>query len=399
MKILIIQHFGGLGGGSKSAIDVATLFESLGNEVKIGIYKPDDNFIKLAKECGVEVVDDIPQPIVFNFHNASGFVGKTFLNYLKAQKMNNDWATFLSNCDVDLIILNSCVLSPLVNIVKSCGKKCYLFIRETHRKSVLANMMFCSQVKKVDAIFYLTNFDRKKWDIKDVKSFVVPEIVTPSKSNLVINNAVENKDCLKILFLGGFAYYKGALDLLNAILISSQAAKSLKIQCTVLGDLYTEYDSQSVAFKIAKYKYVNYRNICIKRIRQINSTKNAFVDVVGIASNISKYYKKSDLVVFPVKRVHQARPAYEAGLYKKTIVVPDFENFEENITDHFNGFIYKKNNLKSLSNLLIYLSNNMDIVRECGANNYEIAKAKHSQEYARTIVKSALLSLKDNSDI
>ena len=392
MRILIIQNYGGLGGGSRSCFDIAKILSKQGHEVYVSISHPDISLQKIAKENSFSIVSDAPDLVTYNFHSASGLSIKTILKHLAERKNLREWNSYLKCADyLDLVILNSSVLSPLANAVKSSGKKCFVFIRETYRKNFLMNLYIKSRLRLADKLFYLTNFDLKQWQISPSKSYVVPDIVDETMF-FKSKEKVESNNAFTLLFMGGFNYYKGAIDVLKAIELLTTSGEQSNIRFIILGGLCEEYDSLHFINKVLKLKHILYRNKCVKLANKLNKLNNVSVDLIGLTENVSKYYLECDAVIFPVKKVHQPRPAYEAGFFGKPIIVPDYPNFRENIENMENGFVYKRNNCHDLSRLLRNLISDRRLIVSVGANNKIRTEKNHSFKNANNAIKEALHS-------
>ena len=78
------------------------------------------------------------------------------------------------------------------------------------------------------------------------------------------------------------------------------------------------------------------------------------------------------MIIFPVKKVHQPRPVYEAGYYGRTVVIPNYDNFNESIINGYNGYTYKKNNIESFEKSLIEVFSNPDEVVKRGQANKKL---------------------------
>jgi len=99
---------------------------------------------------------------------------------------------------------------------------------------------------------------------------------------------------------------------------------------------------------------------------------------VGKVSNVGYYLKKCDLVVFPVVKIHQGRPIFEAGAFSKPVIVPDFENLKEFVTPDFNGIIYEKRNSNDLARVIDEVIENKHNLARYGINNNLKYHNKHS---------------------
>ena len=369
MNILIIQHFGGIGGGARSAIDVAQMLKNLNHNVDLMVGDVTNDYLSLIKEKGLNLIIDHPEFPIFNFHNASGSVLKTIYRFISTKKFIKDWNDYIKKSwKYDLVILNSSVLCPLVEIFQK----------------LQINNIEKNYLRKAEAVVYLTNFDKNAWNC-GMNQFVIPDVVDSEMFPLVSLQPIQ--DSVKLLYLGGLNFYKGALDLLKALYGLKE--KTFNYELYILGNLYEEYDNFSFLRKCISIKHIKYRKDCINYINKINKDYKR-IKLVGIVKDVSKYYRISNVIIFPVKKVHQPRPVYEAGYYGRTVVIPNYDNFNESIINGYNGYTYKKNNIESFEKSLIEVFSNLDEVVKRGQANKKLTIDNHSFANAIPILENIL---------
>ena len=81
----------------------------------------------------------------------------------------------------------------------------------------------------------------------------------------------------------------------------------------------------------------------------ISSSSIDNIEFIGEKSDLSEVYEKSDLLVFPMTKPHQSRPAFEIGLYSKPVIITKFDNIEEYFTENVNALVFKNNDIKNLA--------------------------------------------------
>jgi glycosyltransferase involved in cell wall biosynthesis len=87
----------------------------------------------------------------------------------------------------------------------------------------------------------------------------------------------------------------------------------------------------------------------------------------------------SDVIIFPVIKVHQGRPIFEAGFHNKPVIVPSFDNFKEYVKDGFNGLVYYKSSSKSLASIFDSIHNQKTLLIQMGKHNREMSLKNHSK--------------------
>ncbi len=393
MKILIIQNYGGLGGGSRSALDVAKVFLELKHSVDMIVDNPSEEFLTIGKKININIIENHPPIMLLTFHNASGLWIKSWFRFLKGKKNKNAWVNFFKNNNqYDLVVLNSSTLCCFCDILNNLNINNITIIRETFKKNILMNKLQFKYLKESNAIAYLTEFDKNQWNMNK-NEFILPEIIDESLYDDLNETSFFDNN---FLYLGGLSSCKGALTYLKAALEITKKRPDLKCSFTILGNTYKEFDKWSILKKIISFKHYNYRNKCNKVIYEIQCIDKKSLDLVGLTTDISKYYKKCMAVVFPVQEVHQPRPAYEAGLFKKPIILPDFDNFKDNVVDDVNGFYFQKKDSQSLAKVMIQIAENTKNSIFVGENNKKNTIEKHSLANAKKIMQQMLESFRKN---
>lgn len=380
MNITIIHHFGLLGGGTLSCFDIASILSKQGNNVTVAISNPSKKTKEYMVKKQIKYRTDIPSMIELNYHNASRSSIKALVKFYSSKLNKWDWLSFFQKDDSDIIILNSIIQSPLINIVKKCGKKCICFVRETicGENNSYINAKLKNMMNRADAVVFLTEYDKKEWNLSLTKTYVIPDIVDPQK---YLVKDIDKEDCYKIsfLYLGGLNYVKGALDLLKAFKL---LVEQYDCKLYVLGDTYEQFETPSFKMRLLHKKECEFRKCCISLIHEINKVSHDSVSIIGMTNDTSTWYSKSDVVVFPVKNVHQARPVYEAGFFSIPIIVPDYSNFDGIVENGKNGLRYKIDDIHDLYLCMKAFCDNPKLITECGYYNNRKTNKEHSFQVA-----------------
>lgn len=389
MKILIIYHYNDLGGGTLSGIDIA---RALCNDydIKISIPLISKNLKEKIGEFPKISYINGPSVPTFSYYNGGGGFLKTMIKYATQFKNYEEWKDLLKAEKPDLLIFNSIVQWPLlVNLVK-LNIPCMLFVRETMRGKLFwpINSYIKKKLEMATGVAFLTEYDKKQWIGKKrapANWTVIPDVVDKS-FHITSYYPIEDlrkqeglsKEDFVILYLGGFSKIKGILRIVNAMKYFSA---DTEIQLIILGNSSISPIKNGDNFiNLIRRNITNiYRSWIENKIFRINS-KGRKILVKGLQIDVGKWYRISDLVVFPVAKVHQARPVYEAGIYKKPIIVPNYDNFRETVVDDFNGLYYNKNSSRDLANKILTLSNNKSYCKWLGNNNFEFTIKNHEFE-------------------
>ncbi len=382
-KILIFHHCGTLGGGSLSCFDLIDMLSKEYN-IHLAIVNPTESV-----NCIIDDLD-VSEKIVLNnypsltFHNANHSSFKSVLKYLASKQYASDWIKVAQRIMPDLIILNSSVLAPVVDLFKKNGFKTLCIVRETLYKKpeLLVNRILRNQLSKASAVAFLTEYDLKTWAVNNSSNFVLPDVVNDRFYNYGVDKVHKNDDVFTFLYMGGIVLEKGIEILLDAYYCMPSDIKS---RLVILGaDPYKNTNS-SFVWKLLHKKEISRISVVNSKLRSFKQ-QNKEIELVGVVTDTSDYYLNSDVVIFPVSEIHQPRPAYEAGFFKKPIILPDCPNFKENITDGVNGAYYKADDAGSLADKMYLFAKGEYSVSLIGEKNNLITKEKHSLENVMPII-------------
>lgn len=395
MKIMIIQHYGGVGGGTNSCIDVAKILKRMGHNITIAISSPTSEVQSICEEQGVPIIE-VPPVVQLNYHSASGSVFSSLVKMVLSYRWHSAWRRFFDQLEIDVVVLNDSTPLPMANMIKKAGMKCLCTIRETCREKndSIWNNIIRHFAKNLDAVAFLTNFDKSRWSFPNtVHQYVLPDVVDTDRYTLSESpSEVEagTNEAVTFLYLGGFSYSKGALDLIKAF--GKVISAGHRAYLYILGDTFVGDRTHGIRSSIKKgqYKFVAQ---CLQSVEQINK-EHKYIFLEGRKKDVSQWYQKSDVIIFPVKDVHQARPVYEAGLYRKPVIVPDYDNFEESVVNSVNGLTYFKNDIDSLAEKMIQFIKAPNLIKELGINNESMYKKSHTIEYAQSVLEEILVDLK-----
>ena len=107
---------------------------------------------------------------------------------------------------------------------------------------------------------------------------------------------------------------------------------------------------------------------------------NHQINFVGRLHDMSNCYAACDVLLFPMRSPHQSRPAFESGLFKKPVIISDFENISEFVRDGRNGYKVAPNSVSAIVEKLSILKNDSKLKENLGHNNYLNTIESHSQE-------------------
>lgn len=396
MKILVVQHTDIIGGSLNGAIELVRCLIKLKENDKIDFYvqSTKDNREEIYRNTGIKVLENNLRVQTFDYFNGGNGLARILLKYCLSFKYIKEWESFLNREKYDLVILNTSVLWPICDVVNKSGAKCICYVRETVKGNVnsFINKRIRSKLSKCTGLFFLTEFDRINWNVPlaSGNQFVLPECV--NIPNTVYSKKNEraklslNNNIFYVLFMGGMQKIKGAETIIRAMKIIKDKGYEKKICLLLLGESGTE--TVSLTYKIKYFNKVRYQKKLNDFIKK-HALDNMIIRC-GYQNNIYDWLSAADIVVFPANSVHQARPIYEAGVVERSIILPDYSNFRENLIDGYNGITFEKGNADSLSDKIIEVYNNKTFLDEMGKHNYQMTKSSHSREKVSKLLEKAL---------
>jgi len=385
VRVLMVHHYGQIGGGTNSCFDICRMLIEEGHDVTLIIPKPSNAVIALSGRIGVKLISASVKAVCLSCHNADSGLAKAMTKFVLSTRFLGYWKQLFQKEQPDLIMFNSSIQGPLVRLAHQLGIKTVCFIRETAKEK---SVRFWKEANKkllstADVLVFLTNYDIKSWGIPSKgKQLVIPDIVDKKRFNL---NAVQNDSPASekkyLLYLGGLNEEKGALDLLRAFRICAQ--KNEKLHLIILGDTKgMPFKNLGTVHKLLRRRAIKYYETCKNELSCIEQQYGRILDV-GLVSDVSPWYKQADAIIFPVKKVHQARPVFEAGVFRKPVIIPDYPNFQDNVIDGFNGLFYRKNCVEDMAKKILYLFDSEDLLQEMGNNNYDVYFKEHTYQVAK----------------
>jgi len=143
---------------------------------------------------------------------------------------------------------------------------------------------------------------------------------------------------IHFLFFGNISEYK-RLDLLINAVEKLDASLKNKIIVTIAG--------QAVGWENYR-KLIKTKNIYLLDIKRVPEDK------------VSNLFTSNHYLVLPYQDIAQSGPLKIAFNYRLPVIASNLESFKEDVLHKENGFIFEKNNVDSLKDILEYIINNHD---------------------------------------
>ncbi|MUO32348.1 glycosyltransferase family 4 protein [Enterococcus gallinarum] len=391
-KIMLIHHFGGIGGAGVSLIDIV---KSLKESYDVTVLCPvePNNMINLLESMGVNVISIPYSSYILDFYSGGGrffFSRKACKLYLNRKKAKPLFEELIDNFEGDVVAINSMTLSWLGPVIKKKQKKTICF----HRETFLPNYFLGTKLIKhylrryFDRVVFISKYDCSSFEnYPKEKKVVIYDRVDSKKffeSNLIYSKGEKKY----ILFLGGFSKLKGAKVLVKSLKYLKESKFDIKL--IFVGNKEVK-NSQNKLEKIKRLFIKNVERDVNKIIKQ-NKLENEII-FRNITSSPEEYFKEASIIVFPSTLPHQARPVYEAGFSKIPIIISNFKNTEEFIKNNVTGFTFKKNDPRDLAAVIEkVLMMPKDKLNKILENNLINSNNKHEYE----TLSSELIALIEN---
>lgn len=377
IKILFVHHGIGIGGALISLLNLVKGLNPNKYETKVALLKggiAEDLF----KAYGIKT-DVIGDSNIWFAHNKSGKIHwRYFYRYLKIYSHWRNTAlkvapAYLTNQNVDIVHLNSHVLTSWAVAAKKIGKKVVLHNREAVtrgyfgiRYRILKKLI----EENCDAIINISQDNKKRLGIEEkacvIYNFVnIPDIYRPSMEGDISQ--------IKILYLGGSATIKGFETAVECL---PYLSKNILVQFA--GNLGKLQKGKSLKEKLKYWvKLIIYRKN-YKPLKKIMEASNT--EVLGLLEDPLRAIDACDILITPFKIEHFSRPAIEAFAYGKPVIGSNVEGMDEIIDHGINGLLVEKNNPKALAEAINYLCANPDIAQKMGQKGREKAVKLFSPE-------------------
>lgn len=371
-KIMIIHHCGEIGGAGVSLLQTVNLLK---RDYLVEVMCPaNSDMYALLREEGISVLPysfDLGQ--VPYYSGGPKIITRTFWKSIfNCYKYKRDVMEVLKSTDAELIIINSLTTSWIAKKVKKyTNKKVICFVRETFPKQGKLTMYTYFRrllLSYCDKVLFISTYDKEFFltSKEAIKGAVIKNTV-PEKFYLNLisredacNNLNLDYNKFNILFAGGMSSLKGTEIIVRAM----------------------QGLPEDVHLIIAGY----YKGIINDYSKEVNSfiiknKLNEKITFIGVQEDMTNAYSSCDLLVFPSIQPHQARPAFEAGAFKKPIIITGFPEIKEALDENnSNGLVFEPCNVNDLRSQILYLYTNRDLCEEMGRNNYIHSNVYHSEE-------------------
>ena len=284
------------------------------------------------------------------------------------------WNKIIGEYNPDKVIVNSKILCWMGYLRSVKSRKSICFVRETMKgkKRNLINQVISNSLDRFSSVIFLSAYDEKKEQLKKAFTNVIHNYVEESQFSTSITREEASKQLqldenkFHVLYVGGVSHMKG-FDLCIQAVLNLDA----QIELVVAGSTFEDA-------RLSKNKKVLQYIDTWQTFIQKNDLHHQ-IHLVVKQRDMSMCYSACDVLVFPMRAPHQSRPAFEAGFFKKPIIISRFENIDEFIKDGENGFRISPDNTKELAEKIQILSKNHELCEKMGLSNWRNTQTLHNQ--------------------
>lgn len=363
-RICLIQSTMTLGGGTKSFVELCLMLNTCFEVVScIPKSNNNENLKKLLQDNQIKVYEIKSNiPILINYSGSSSFFSPGLIKKHIQSINKKEFVDEIMSLNPHMVFFNSVITSVSAKYFPTNIKKICI-VRETLSRNLISKYYKQNFEQNFDLVLFISENERSKMNLLNVKS----EVLTDS---LLVEIKDENKNTkdgkTKILFLGGMDYIKG-LD----ILLEAAAELDCKHEFIIAGYI-KEIKYKDIILKMKNPRIFFYY---LKLKRLMNNNKN--IKYIGFQEDVIKLIKESDAVVFPSKKVHQPKPAIEAGYFSKPVIISDFFETSDNFINNYNALVFEPNNFKDLIKKIKLLETKG---KQIGENNFKMSTKYHDYE-------------------
>lgn len=336
----------------------------------------------------------LPFPIFNHYNGGSSLLSRTFVRGLwHGARYRARWSDLIRSVDPQLVVVNSAVLAPLGQAIRRTRTPAMCFVRETFpatSRSLRTRMLYRMIDKSFDGVLFLSRHDQDAAALEAAASTVVRDCLSEGAlgegalGDLDRASACRDigvpEDTFNVLYVGGASRIKG-LDVALAALGGLQPAD---IRLIVAGPSFADSGSsaRTVVRRVVDRRTWRFRN----RVENLMTRPDVSgrTIVVGARDDMAACYASADVLVFPSTSPHQARPVYEAGLFGLPVIMSDFPETVDLVTDGVNGLTFPAGDGHALAGCIQQLYDDSSARATLGESNRDKSHREHAFSTERT---------------
>jgi len=390
-KILMVNHYGLIGGAGVSLYHIAKAFKSMADQYDVVVYSPADPpcMSDWLEKNGIKVYRASSTPTILSHYSGCSkpILSMFSLNNLRKIKTKRGWEeikTAIQRIEPDIIAVNTMTLCWLGPLIKKMNKKLVCFHRETYAKGMLG--VRTGYIKHLlanyfDLVVFISKYDLEKTGPLRSYAAVITDKVKLEEYQIGNKEELRQElglraDAHIIVYLGGISRLKGAHLALHALAkLKDKNSRLLFLQFGIEKRIKSFRDCSTIRQKLKFILGFDYEADLLRSIDEYKLWDR--IDFVPTLLEPAKYIVASDVVVFPSTAPHQARPVFEAGAARRPVIITDFANTKEYAKNMFNCLTFRNGDADELAKKLEMLKSDKKLYVFLAENNYLNAKTTH----------------------
>ena len=380
MKILFIHHSGLVGG---AGISLSNLLKETVKEHDVMICLPTEpsDMLSLLKNCGGNENFSIKTygrriGALTWYSGGNDWISLSFFYRLVLIPWQwRYWNRLIEKLNPDLVICNSKILCWMGMLPAMKKRKSLCFVRETMKgePSYFMNKIMKSWLERFSGVAFISEYDLRKEALQKANTYVIPNYVDVTRLDNKIeretacNQLKVSSKTFNVLYAGGIFPLKG-FDVAVRSVLKCQS----NVHLLVAGITFEDAQTAKSAF------LREYANKWHDYIKQHDS--DGRIHILGKQLNMSACYAACDVLLFPMQEPHQARPVFEAGYFRKPVIVTDFDCIHGDVQEGVNGYLIPLEDVNAIAEKIQNLQFHPMDAMCMGQKNYECYQRNHSYE-------------------
>lgn len=390
MKLLFVHHSGLISG---AGVSLYNLIKEMKNKHEVVVCLPTEptDMLSLLNNSEDKIVIDIHTygrriGAITWYSGGNNLLSLTFFYRLALIPWQwRYWNKYIMELNPDMVICNSKILCWMGLLPAMKKHKSICFVRETMKKEStnFMNKIMKSLLERFSGVAFISEFDQQKETLKKAKTFVIPNYVDVTRLDdkiereIACNQLGVPSKTFNVLYVGGIFPMKGFDIAIQAVLECSS-----NIHLLVAGMSFDDVRKTKSSFlKDYVEKWHDYIN---------QHDKEGRIHILGKQLNMSACYAACDVLLFPMREPHQARPVFEAGYFSKPVIVTDFECIHNDVQEGINGYLVPLEDMNTCSERIQRLQLNPEMAKSMGLKNHEYYQRNHSYENSLNAFRDCL---------
>ncbi|HEX6313429.1 MAG TPA: glycosyltransferase family 4 protein [Gemmatimonadaceae bacterium] len=276
----------------------------------------------------------------------------------------------LDHTRADLIHLNSMPLAPSAAALNAARVPYVWHVREPPLPAFGLRFQAIRHImRRANALIFISEADRRAW-VGTHRADVIHNFVDLAHFHPVVDGVAGRVqlgigfDDPVVLYVGGLSKAKGVSTLLKAMTSVAQRVPGVRCLMPGVGDGTAASASETNSARSPTGRFQH-------RVRALGLSD--VIITTPFVTDIAPYIAACDVVVFPARRPHFARPAIEAAAMGKPVIASRFPVMEELIEDGVSGRLVPPGDAGALASELGTLLSDRPRARRLGAAGRQLA--------------------------